>query len=451
VVLFLVLAAGCASAPEPPPYPHNRTDYRAFQLRHPEILEPNYLPFMTYRVAAPSAPGARAWRALRRALGRPAPEPERLVFCRWAEGDLPLRVFIKPPAFGPEWADALRPVRPEPYVEAVEQALAIWQRDLDEVIRFSRVPRSRYADINIELVAEEAPFPNPDIEVLGSTHLRNACQVLGKGPAEDRLRVRYRVRDLTIFVVDAHGALLPDQVEKVALHELGHALGMPGHSPIPADLMYPEARDRITRDGLGIEDVNSFLSLYALPSGTIYLDPAKSRSRPPARPDLPSGKPVLSLAPYVDSRLGFEVQTPRSWVRIPTRYGLAVVNGVAWDYEASIQVNVFRYDTVDEYLGRYGSAYLAGGAVLEQREVTKAGRHGLQILRHTRHQTSELLTFLESGDGRVLVAIDECPLDLESDYTPWFDAVLDSLEVVAEPTRRNPRRSRDRDYSPGGG
>jgi len=445
--LVLLLVAGCTPLPPPAAYRPNRSDYRSFQRAHPELLEPNYLPFMVYRVAVPLSRGARLWRALRHA----GPRPVRLIFCHWAPGDMPLRVYIEPPVFGPKWEDSLRPVKPEPYVAAVAHALAIWQRDLDEVIRFRRVPSQRLADITIQLLAEEAPFPEPDVEVLGSTHIRDACRVLASGGQQGRLRVRYGVRDLTLFVVDSHGALLPDQVEKVALHEIGHALGMPGHSPIPADLMFPEVRDRITRDGLGIEDVNSFLSLYALPNGTLYRDLSLPPAREPARPDLPAGKPRLSLAPYVDSRLGFEVQTPHGWVRIPTRYGLAVVNGVTWDYEASLQVNVYRYRTVDAYLKRYGPAYLQGGIVVEQRDVAKAGRRGLQILRHTRRQTSELLTFLESGDGRVLVAIEECPLDLERDYAAWFDAVLDSLEIVPEPTPRRKQRPRDRDYSPGPG
>jgi hypothetical protein len=100
--------------------------------------------------------------------------------------------------------------------------------------------------------------------------LGGACQVEGGDPASGRLDVRFAVRELRVQVADQYGLLLPDQVERIALHELGHALGMRAHSPIPADLMYPVVRDRLPRGELGAEDVNSFLSLYSLPNGTVY-------------------------------------------------------------------------------------------------------------------------------------------------------------------------------------
>ena len=103
-----------------------------------------------------------------------------------------------------------------------------------------------------------------------TTPLRGACRVEGGDPSR-RLDVRFSVGELRVRVADQYGLLLPDQVERIALHELGHALGMRGHSPIPADLMYPVVRDRLPRGELGTEDVNSFLSLYSLPKKVIVI------------------------------------------------------------------------------------------------------------------------------------------------------------------------------------
>jgi len=38
--------------------------------------------------------------------------------------------------------------------------------------------------------------------------------------------------------------------------------------------------------------------------------------------------------------------------------------------------------------------------------------------------------FVETGDGRVVVVIEEAPADLLEGFRPWFDAMLGSLEIL---------------------
>ncbi len=435
--VLLAALAGCAvEAGDGPAYVHNREDYFAFRARHPDLLEPNYLPFMVYDV--PVRP-----RTLWSRLGLGARPSRRLVFCHWRPEDMPLAVWIEPPSHLDAIDEDPNPPPAARYVAAVEEALAQWQRDLDGALRFSPAQSAAAADLEIRLLGERAPEPNEDVRVYGAAAVGDSCRVEGGDPAE-RLEVRFQVRDVQIYVADAHGLLLPDQVEGIARHEIGHALGMRGHSPIPADLMYEEADDRRDREGLGIPDQNSFLSLYAIPSGTVYADPTQPRPAVPGRL-LPDGPPRLELAPHVDTRLGFELQTPEGWPREPSPYGVVAMNGVPWDYEASFQLNVYRFATIEDFVERFGPTYLVDAALVSIRESSVSGRRAREVTVRTEFGTSERMTLIESGDGRVLVAVAECPEEHEQAYAAWFSAIIGSLEVVdASP------RPRDRIYGPSG-
>jgi hypothetical protein len=327
----------------------------------------------------------------------------------------------------------------------VERALAIWERDLEGRVRFERVESGEEATLVLRILGEEAPAPEPAVQVLGTASLGDACRVMGGDPASGRLEVRYRVRELRIYVVDQHGLLLPDQVERVALHEIGHAIGMRGHSPIPADVMYEVARDRLGPDGLGAEDVNSFLSLYAIPNGTVYtsLAPAKRRVADP--PPLAEGPPRLALAPHVDPRRGFEIQMPVGWLRIPTPFGVAAVNGVSWDYDASFQVIVRHYETIESYLERHAAAHFGASVITSVHDASVAGHPARKFtLSRSDYGLAEEFVFIESGDGRVLISIAEWPVERRAAYRPWFDAILASLEI-----QDSSRSGGDRDYSSG--
>ena len=438
---LLGLALGCAGGADgPAPYQHNRDDYFAFRDAHPGLHEPNYLPFMVYEV--PARPES-VWSRFAQRLGLAPAGERRLVLCHWRPEDMPLAVWIEPPRRLDAFDEDPSPPAAERYVDAARQALAAWQRDLDGAVTFAPAASAGAADFEIRLLGERAPEPSSDVRVYGAAAVGDSCQVLGGDP-ERRLDVRYQVRDIRLYVADEHGLLLPDQVEGIALHEIGHALGMRGHSPIPADLMFEEADDSRDREGLGLPDVNSFLSLYALPSGTVYADPARSRGAADQRL-LPEGPPRLDIAPHVDTRLGFEVQTPEGWPREPTPYGVVAMNGVPWDYEASFQLNVYRFATIEDFVERFGPAYLVDAMLISIHERSVAGRRAREVSLLTEFGSFEQMTLIESGDGRVLVAVAECAEEHQAAYQAWFAAVLASLEVA---DTGSPPRSRT--YGPAG-
>ncbi len=407
----------CAFGSEPAfeeAYQPDRRDEAAFRETHPEVLEPNYLAFMAHRAA-----------------GRDG-AADVLFLCRWPAEAMPLPVYVLPPSIPDSLQDEFDPQDPQHFVDAVLRALATWERELEGLVSFRLVEDRRDARLELRLLGEEAPAPHPDLQVLGKTPIARACRARGD-PGVGLLDVSFQVPEVDLYIADYFGLLAPDQVEWIALHEIGHALGMRSHSPIPADVMYEVVRDRVTVRELSLEDVNSFVSLYRLPNGTVYARiPAPGvAARPPA--DLPQGPPHLAIAPYVDTRLGFELRPPAGWMRVPTAQGVVMVDGVTWDYTASFQIVVHRYPTLEAYMERYGAHYLTRGQVLEQGFLTLRGRRAFEIRTlDPEGRFIEQTTFIETGDGRVFAVIADSPADLAEVYRPWFAAALADLEIRPE-------------------
>jgi len=421
VAVCLAALAGCATdrSAAPPPYQPDRRDYAAFKAAYPDLLEPNYLPFMVHRV-----PGD-------------GPDGDALVFCRWSASDLPLPVYIGSPKIPAKLENEFDPKQPGEYVAAVEAALAMWQRDLDGLVAFRRVDSPAAARLVLNLVAARAPTPDPSLTVLGSAAVAGSCEASGRVSGAQRLDVRFSVPEATLYLADEYGLLEAEQVQWIALHEIGHALGMRRHSPIPADLMYEVVRDRVLVSGLSTQDINSFESLYRIENGAVFAHLPDDRSLAPAPGPPPSGEPTLAMAPFVDTRHGFAVHPPEGWMRLDSARGMVAVDGVTWDYSASFQVIVERYPTIEAYLDRFGAYYLERGRVLGWEFTEMNGRRALEAS-VVDHQTLriEQYIFLEAGDGRLFVIVMDCDAENAAAYWPWFHAAVGSLEIWDEPGAR---------------
>jgi hypothetical protein len=418
VIACAAAFAGCATdrVAEPPPYQPDRRDYAAFSAAYPDLLEPNYLPFMVHRV-----PGD-------------GPDGDALVFCRWSASDLPLPVYIGAPEIPAKLQDEFDPKQASAYVAAVEAALAMWQRDLEGLVAFRRVTSPAAARLVLNLVAARAPTPDPSLKVLGSAAVAGSCEASGRVSGAQQLEVRFSVPEAKLYLADEYGLLEAEQVQWIALHEIGHALGMRRHSPIPADLMYEVVRDRVLVSGLSIQDINSFVSLYRIENGSVFRHVPNDRKVAPAPGPPPSGEPTLAMAPFVDTKHGFEVHAPDGWTRLDSAKGMVAVDGVTWDYAASLQVIVERYPTIEAYLDRFGAYYLDKGRVLGWEFTEMNGRRALETS-VVDHQTLriEQYIFLEAGDGRLFVIMMDCDAENAAAYWPWFHAAVGSLEIWDEP------------------
>lgn len=411
-------AAGCGAYAKPSrePFLPSRYDYAGFRDadagRADALSEPNYLPFAAHRM---ELAGHRE---------------DVIVFCRWDEDRFPLAVYVYQPSIPAELQSEFKTQDPSLYVDAAWRALASWQEAGAGAISFQRAANADDADLRVELIGAAGPAPEEGVQVLGTTPLARACRVQGRSIVQGRLDVKFKVPVIRIFVADQHGLLPPDQVERNVLHEMGHALGMKGHSPIPADLMYEVARDRrVSR--LSHADANTLRALYAIPNGTIYAE--MPRGAAPERPaaTAPPGPLQLSVSPYVDDRLGFSLHVPLGWRLIPAPRGVVAIDGLAWDYEGSFQVIVHGYPTIASYLQRHGEGHVRGGRVLDQASLDVAGHPAFRLRVAQRGDTLiEEHLFIETGDGRLIVVIEESPADLYAGFAPWFQAMQASLQVL---------------------
>ena len=416
---LLLLVCACAPAERGSPSsplaePPQRGAYLAFRSTHPGLPEPNYLPFMLHRFSGLDAKG------------------DVLAFCRWSEEQLPLAVSIEEPQIPKSLENEFAPKPAKLYVHAVERALAAWEAALDGRVTFRRAGLGETATLRIRLLGQMAPSPEPDVAVLGTTSLGGACRAQGFDATGERLVVRYSVPEVRLYIADSFGLLTEDQVERVSLHEIGHALGMRGHSPIPADLMYEVARDGSLASALTAEDVHSFAALYQIPNGTVFGRSPGAKAGEAVAAGPPTGTPKLTSEAKQDLRHGFSLHLPEGWMEMETPYGVIAIDGLTWDYDASIQVIARNYPTAEAYLARNEEAHVGQGTLRARRERVFGQSRAVQLVVEGRiGPTTEEVTVIEAPGGRVLVVIADCPVDLYPAYAPWFDAVLRSLELRA--------------------
>ena len=415
----MILLGACVSPPEytPLPYSPSRSEYYDFRARFPELPEPNYLPFATFSTAAPDSEG------------------DMRFFCRWSKQDFPLAVWVGAPQIDEEIQDEFHQRSPEDFMNAAEEALSLWESAMDDPFAFRRVSRPEDAKLSIELIGSIAPVEKSMHQVLGQASLSKACRVRGYDRAAQRFQVVLSVPTIRIFVADDNGLLEYDQVKRVALHEIGHGLGIRGHSPVPGDIMFEMARDRKLGYWISDQDANSLNALYQIPNGTIYhhLLPTDhfevSGFVPPASPG-----PQLALSPHVDSRLGFQVFPPANWLRMETAQGMLAIDGVTWDYSASFQVMVRPYPSIAAYLARHGSAHIGSSQIVSKEFFRWRERRALRlILEGVSGDFIEQLTLIESGDGRVFIIIADSKRSDYADYEPWFLKAQESLEIWPRP------------------
>ena len=161
------------------------------------------------------------------------------VIRRWVDREgRPLRVFFQP-ATARGFTPALG--------RAARDAFARWSRVGEIPLDFTIVPIPDSAEVTVRWIA--------------------SFTMLRAGQADLMWRSDGRLQEgtLTLATLSPSGRpLTRDEVFTVALHEIGHLIGL-GHSEEPRDVMYPttSVHDLTTRDR------RTAMLLYSLPTGSL--------------------------------------------------------------------------------------------------------------------------------------------------------------------------------------
>ena len=174
-------------------------------------------------------------------------EAQELRLLRWPSDTRGLRVYVPLPS-------GLPPSRAQALQRAAVRGIRAWQ---GHPFPLSVTARTDARDGEDQEVSVEWRRTVADGR-LGLTRVAwTGAAVRGEFRVVEFALATHHPRDTSL-------ELTPDQVELVASHEMGHALGLP-HSDDPRDIMFPEN----TAPRLSIEDFRTLQALYSLPSGAV--------------------------------------------------------------------------------------------------------------------------------------------------------------------------------------
>jgi tetratricopeptide (TPR) repeat protein len=173
---------------------------------------------------------------------------------RWKNGAAPLRVYIDKPR-------TCKNHKPH-YEKLVLQALSTWEQASEGRVKFKQVSDKKRANIRCHFVDNPRELDSP----VKAGETRTSYNLDGMVSA-----------NIKILTVDRRtGAEQADQeIHSTALHEIGHALGINGHSPNPGDIMFFSGGETEEMRSLSSRDIATLIALYS--SEKPYVPPKGSK------------------------------------------------------------------------------------------------------------------------------------------------------------------------------
>lgn len=158
---------------------------------------------------------------------------------RWSESRMPITVFIEP-------ADSVSGYRPE-FDDILRRAFQEWTTVTKSKVKFEVLNKRDNAEM---IVSWTDDLHAPELKAEA-----------GKASiVQDSDGIKSADIKLLTFSPFKEGPIVSQFLYLVCLHEIGHALGLLGHSPYPDDIMYPILSEQ---SGITPRDVKTFQAVYA--------------------------------------------------------------------------------------------------------------------------------------------------------------------------------------------
>jgi tetratricopeptide (TPR) repeat protein len=145
---------------------------------------------------------------------------------RWTRDHLPLRVYVQNGYGTPGFRDS--------FARALFDSFSEWSKATQNRVVFAYVPQANQADIDVSWTGD--PY---DIRQSGSDVEQGICLLRASARSnEDFIRIDHATVRILTLDRETHHPLSDDDMKKTCLHELGHALGLHGHSTNNHDIMF---------------------------------------------------------------------------------------------------------------------------------------------------------------------------------------------------------------------
>ncbi len=166
---------------------------------------------------------------------------------RWHSGKMPIKLYIERSVNVPGYK--------EYYYTTAKRAMDEWVNSVEgDLISYELVPGPKQADIQLYFVREIMKRTGKDfIAGLATPHIK------------EHILSHYDVKVVTQRP-PGNRSFTEKEIYRTILHELGHALGIRGHSSQEKDIMYAgvETDPQHKNEGLSSRDINTLALLYTL-------------------------------------------------------------------------------------------------------------------------------------------------------------------------------------------